>query len=301
VNLSLTKTVDDASPGIGQTITFTVTLANGGPAEATNVTVSDVLPAGLAFVAATASSGSSYDANTGVWTVPTLANAATATLDIRATVITAGDKTNTASITHSDQPDPNGEDNQASVTVAALFDPPTGRKVVNAANLPELEWRMVWINSGNNAAINVQVKDPVPLGTTYVATSLVCAPQGVSSTTTCTFDAVHNRIFWQGVIGPDLGATDETSAANEVVITFRVTAPSILPRVINQATALTDTNGDGFFTDETTAVSVSASNPALWTRSGTTAPLLSPAGLGAIVGILMALGAWSLRRGARRI
>ena len=52
-NLSLTKTVDNASPGIGDVVTFTITLTNGGPAEATNVTVNDLLPAGLSFVDAT--------------------------------------------------------------------------------------------------------------------------------------------------------------------------------------------------------------------------------------------------------
>lgn len=279
-------------------MTFTVTLANGGPAEATNVTVNDLLPAGLSFVDATPSSGTNYDASTGDWTIPTLVNGATATLAIRAKVVTVGTKTNTARITRADQFDPNSGDNESSGTVAALFDPPTGHKVVNAANLPELEWRMVWINSGNGAAINVQITDPIPVGTTYVASSLVCAPQGASSTATCSFDAAHNRIFWQGSIGPDLGATDEATAANELVITFRVTVPSTLQRVINQATALTDTNGDGFFTDETTAGSVSATNPALWMRLGATAPLLSLAGLGAVAGILLALGAWGLLRHA---
>jgi hypothetical protein len=48
-------------------------------------------------------------------------------------------KINTAEIIHADQFDPDGTDNQASVSVAAIFDPPSGRTVLNAANLPELE------------------------------------------------------------------------------------------------------------------------------------------------------------------
>jgi len=63
---------------------------------------------------------------------------------------------------------------------------------------------------------------------------------------------VNNRIFWEGVIGPDLGASNEASVSNEVVITFRVSVSGELHRVTNQASALTDTNGDNDFSDETT-------------------------------------------------
>ena len=53
-----------------------------------------------------------------------------------------------------------------------LFDPPIGNKVLSATNLPELEWQMNWINNSNAAVINVQITDPIPLGTTFVAGSL---------------------------------------------------------------------------------------------------------------------------------
>ena len=52
---------------------------------------------------------------------------------------------------------------------AHLFDPPIGIKVLNAVGLPELEWKMTWINNTNAAAINVQITDPIPAGTTYVS------------------------------------------------------------------------------------------------------------------------------------
>jgi uncharacterized repeat protein (TIGR01451 family) len=306
-DLSLTKTVDKAAPGIGQTVTFSLRLTNSGPNTATNVAVKDVLPAGLSFAGATASTGTSYDSNTGVWTIPSLASGSSVTLGIRAIVDTVGLHTNTAEVIASDQFDPNStpnnhnpnEDDQASVTLAAIFDPPSGHKVLNAANLPELEWRMVWINSGNNVAIDVQVTDPIPSGTTYVPNSLVCAPRGSSSTTTCTFDSANNRIFWQGFIGPDLGAADENAAHNEVIITFRVSVSPTVGFVSNQASSLTDTNGDGSFADETGPVSVSASNNADWYRPVSIAPLLSSAGLAAAVGLLLAIGAFGLRRAAR--
>jgi LPXTG-site transpeptidase (sortase) family protein len=148
-----------------------------------------------------------------------------------------------------------------------LFDPPSGQKVLNAANLPELEWKMVWINNTNATAINVQITDPIPAGTTYVPTSLNCLENGVSGRTSCVYDPVLNQIFWQGHIGPDLGVTDPTKAVNSVVITFRITVPGTLNQVNNQASSLTDTNGDGSFADETTAASVAISNIASWSRS----------------------------------
>jgi uncharacterized repeat protein (TIGR01451 family) len=308
-DLALTKTVDNASPLVGRIVTFTLTLTNNGPDTATNVTVKDLLPPGLSFAGATPSGGTSYDFTTGVWTVPSLANGATVTLALQATVDTVGAHTNTAEVTASDQPDPNStpnnnnpnEDDQASVTLAAIFDPPSGHKVLNAVNLPELEWRMVWINSGNIAAINVQISDPIPPGTTYVPGSLICQARGSSSTTTCTFDSANNRIFWQGVIGPDLGASNELTAQNEIVIVFRVNVPPTLSHVTNQAQSLTDTDGDGDFTDETTAASVSTSNQAQFLRRTASAPILSPRGLAAAVALLLAIGGFSLRRRARRL
>ncbi|OWY62813.1 hypothetical protein B7486_56420, partial [cyanobacterium TDX16] len=58
-DLSLTKTVDDASPGLGDQVTYTITLANAGPSNATGIVVEDVLPDGVEWVSDT--SGGAYD------------------------------------------------------------------------------------------------------------------------------------------------------------------------------------------------------------------------------------------------
>ena len=100
VDLSITKMVSDATPNVGDTITFTIALTNSSGNPATNVTVQDLLPAGLAFVSATPSQGT-YNNISGVWTVGTVNSAAQ--LLIQATVVSPTAQTNTASISHVDQ------------------------------------------------------------------------------------------------------------------------------------------------------------------------------------------------------
>ena len=101
----------DSSPAEGDTVTFQIVVDNNGAAQATNVSLTDLLPAGLTATAnnGVASQGR-YDAVTGVWTIGTLANADSATLTLEGT-LDAGQGGNTiVNITTAaggDQPDPN--------------------------------------------------------------------------------------------------------------------------------------------------------------------------------------------------
>ena len=83
IDLNLTKTVSDATPDEGQTITYTVNLNNNSPGgtAATNVVVKDLLPAGLSYVSHVAEAGI-YVPGTGLWTIPTVADGDTLTLTI---------------------------------------------------------------------------------------------------------------------------------------------------------------------------------------------------------------------------
>jgi len=117
-DLSLTKTVDDSSPNVGDTIQYTLTLTNANPDNATSVTVTDLLPAGVTYVSDTPSQGS-YVSGTGVWDVGTLAGSSSVTLTIDATVDsgTGGTSiTNNAEVTTSDQADPDSTPGNTSGT-----------------------------------------------------------------------------------------------------------------------------------------------------------------------------------------
>ena len=115
-DLALTKTVNDPTPNVGDQVTFTVTLTNTGPDDATGVQVNDLLPAGLTFVSATPSQGT-YDSATGVWTVGTVTTATPETLTLTATVVSPVARTNTATISDADQFESNTANNSASSTV----------------------------------------------------------------------------------------------------------------------------------------------------------------------------------------
>ncbi len=115
-DLAVTKTVAAARPNVGDGDTFTVTVTNHGPDTATNVALSDVLPAGITFVSASASQGA-FVSGTGVWTVGSLGVDDTETLTVQVSVAAAGDYTNTATISHSDQFDPAGANDSAAAQV----------------------------------------------------------------------------------------------------------------------------------------------------------------------------------------
>lgn len=61
IDLSIAKVVSNATPNIGDTITFTLTIENAGPDVASNATVSDVILPGFTYVPGSITGGSSSD------------------------------------------------------------------------------------------------------------------------------------------------------------------------------------------------------------------------------------------------
>src|SRR5581483_9714322 len=106
-DLTITKT-GTASASPGQNVTYTLTVKNNGPSPATSPVVSDVTPAGLAFVSNSGACTSAYPCSLG-----TLAAGQIATITSTYTVasnFTGASITNTASVASSVN-DPNSADN----------------------------------------------------------------------------------------------------------------------------------------------------------------------------------------------
>lgn len=114
-DLSVTKT---ASPNPGQAgvnLTYRIVVTNNGPAAATNVTVTDALPAGVAFVSAAATQGACSGTTTVTCNVGSLASGAGAIVTIVVTPSAQGQLSNTATAT-AGEADFDSSNNSSSIT-----------------------------------------------------------------------------------------------------------------------------------------------------------------------------------------
>lgn len=113
-DLQLTMTGPSGQTTVGKSVTFTLTLTNGGPNQAFGTQVSAALPAGITFVSASTSSGK-YDKATGVWTIGTMNSSQSVTLTIVGVLNATNAYQFTATAT-AIQPDPNTNNNTATNT-----------------------------------------------------------------------------------------------------------------------------------------------------------------------------------------
>jgi uncharacterized repeat protein (TIGR01451 family)/fimbrial isopeptide formation D2 family protein len=173
-DLVVAKTVDNANPEIGGTVNFTVTVTNSGPDTATNVTMSDVLPAGLTYISATPSQGS-YDHISGNWSIGTLAKNAVVTLQVAESVPAGGAWTNTAAVSHSDEFDPVAGNNSAEVTVTSrTADIGVTKTVDNATPTvgSTVLYTLTVTNHGPTYGVtSLLVRDKLPAGLAFVSAS----------------------------------------------------------------------------------------------------------------------------------
>ncbi|MEQ8329861.1 MAG: hypothetical protein RH859_05280, partial [Longimicrobiales bacterium] len=221
VDLAVTKTVDNAAPHSGQSIAFTVGITNNGPSAATNVIVSDALPAGLSFGSFTSSQGF-YDEDSGAsWSVGTLASGASATLTINATVTAAAGATltNTASLSGHDQADTNAANNSASasLTVKAV-DLALAKTVDVAAPIAgaQVNFTVTLTNNGPDAATGVTVTDALPAGLTEYGH---VASVGTYDGTTWTVGSLGNGATATLTITADVGSgTGGSTLTNTAVL-----------------------------------------------------------------------------------
>ncbi|WP_248723555.1 gliding motility-associated C-terminal domain-containing protein [Seonamhaeicola sp. ML3] len=242
-DLSLTKDVvdGDLTPLVGSEITFILTITNDGPEDATGVEVTDLLPSGFDFVLFSSTSGT-YNENTGVWNVGTVANGATETLLIDVLVNTSGDYLNIAQVTASDVLDndssPNNDDgdqseddeNNVLVTpVEAMADLSLQKTVVDGDVTPnvgdEITFQITVTNFGPDAATGVEVTDILPSGFDFI---LYSATSGLYDESTGVWNAGTIQSGSSQILFIDVLVNAPTGATNEYLNTAQITGSDVL-------------------------------------------------------------------------
>ncbi|KKK52609.1 hypothetical protein LCGC14_3103180, partial [marine sediment metagenome] len=157
--------IEKSGPSVGtagEEITYTLNLINSGPSDALKVMLTDSIPAGTEYVAD--SSKGTYDPTAGIWTVGTLKEASSSSIDITVRILsdTRGSLTDTV-VVSSSTPDKDSSNNKASlitsvetssdlsITKSSLTDPiVAGEGLVYSINV---------VNSGPSDAQNVLITE----------------------------------------------------------------------------------------------------------------------------------------------
>ncbi|MCL4295189.1 MAG: DUF11 domain-containing protein [Anaerolineae bacterium] len=183
-DLEVTKFVDKPTPREGDTIVYTIFLANLGPDNAASVRVRDILPGGVTYAGAIPSRGD-YDPDSGLWSIDNLSKCGNATLTLSATVNpgTAGETiTNTASYVSAEPPDSNPGNNvgEAVISIQLLAGADLAiTKTVNVTNPnagDTIIYTVTVFNNGPDDATGVEISDTLPISLTF---SKYLATQGI--------------------------------------------------------------------------------------------------------------------------
>jgi uncharacterized repeat protein (TIGR01451 family) len=172
-NVSITKTLDTAGPYYaGTSVTYTITVANGGPSTATNVSVTDT-PSNLSIT-----NVSGACASFSPCTIASIASGGNAIITVTATIAAAGAFDNTASVTATEN-DPNGGNNtdNAGGTASASADVSITKTLDTAPpyNIGQsVTYTITVANAGPSPATNIQVTD-TPTNLTITNVSGACA------------------------------------------------------------------------------------------------------------------------------
>ena len=235
------KSVDQTTAVPGDTLTYTMGVANDGTADATGVTASDTLPPGVSFVGADTHGAGTYDPATGVWSIGSVASGTSATLTITATVDTgaeASTQINRFIITStgipvivldacSDVP----TESCASTTVPGL---PrlVQNKTVDQANAPvgaTLTYTMTLANTGTGDATGVVAQDALPPGASFVSADT----DGFGTFDATTGAWIIGTIAVGATATLTVTATVEPQAAGSTLVNaFQVVEPPVPPPLV---------------------------------------------------------------------
>ena len=192
-DLEVTKAADPTVGTAGQALTYTLTVTNAGPSQATGVIATDAVPAGAVFDAASASQGTaSLVGGAVVARLGDLAAGDSATITIVVTPSGAGSLTNTADVT-ANEPDPDPNNNSATVTTTINPAPPppavdlavTKSAPTTGVEGQDLAYTIVVTNAGPGNESAAHLLDLLPTGVVLVSSSV---PPAAATPGLLTFD-----------------------------------------------------------------------------------------------------------------
>ena len=216
IDISLEKTVDNATPNYGQEVTFSIVVRNDGPSDATGVQVLDKLPSGLELVRSETTAGL-LNESTGVWSVGALLVGQSESMELVARVVSHDLQINVAEVIAHDQRDIDSEPNnhvpaEDDQDLAEVIPREEIDLVLEKSDSPdsvdqgaELVYTIDVRNDGPSPATGVVVTDNLPDEVTFVSAS---TSQGGFSQS-------------GGVVTVNLGNLDVGASAS-IIITVRV-------------------------------------------------------------------------------
>jgi uncharacterized repeat protein (TIGR01451 family) len=211
----------DTTSLLGEDATFFVTVTNHGPAPATGVIVSDLLPAGLTLVSAHVSQGS-YVPQIGQWTIGTLEDEAFATLTLIATLDVVDSITNSAQVLRQNEPDPVPSNNFSAAVLNGQENADVGVDITVDKPAPLV---------GENVTFTVTVANRGPSPATGVAVADVLSPD-LTFVTATPSQGTYKAPEW--TIGPLSGIAPPVTLT--IVATVKAPGPLFAAAFIRQQT-----------------------------------------------------------------
>ena len=232
-DVSIDKDDGGLTVNAGDDIPYTLTAANAGPNSATNVTATDVLPAGTTFNAGASDPNCSEAAGTVTCDFGTIASGANASRTVALTTDATAvpQVSNTADVT-ADQFDPDTSNNSDTDTTFVVLADLSIVKTdspdpVDAGD--DVTYSLAVSNAGPTDSFGVSVTDPLPTGTTFNAGASDPDCTEFAGAVTCQYSVVANG----ATVSKDIVLTTSFAAGPQISNTATVSSTTPDPDSLN--------------------------------------------------------------------